>query len=86
MSQRQHNIKKYFNQSASVNNFQKDQLVLLWNKEKEKPSLHTKFEALWIGSYVNEKVIGNNSYLLRDMKGIVHTFLVNGKHLKRYFS
>jgi hypothetical protein len=45
MSQRQQTIKIHFDQSASTKDFQKGQLVLLWNKEKEKPSLHTKFEA-----------------------------------------
>jgi hypothetical protein len=45
-------------------------MVLLWNKEKENPSLHTKFEALWIGPYTIEKNLGYNCYLLRDMKDI----------------
>jgi hypothetical protein len=86
MSQRQQIIKKHFDQSATTKYFQKYQLVLLWNKEKEKPSLHTKFEALWIGPYLIEKVLGYNSYLLKDMKGTVQTFPVNGKHLKIFFS
>jgi hypothetical protein len=42
-SQRQQNIKTYFDKSATINNFQKGELVLLWNKAKEKPSTHTKF-------------------------------------------
>jgi hypothetical protein len=83
MSQRQQTIKRHFDQSASTKYFQKGQLVLLWNKEKEKPSLHTKFEALWIGPYMIEKVLGYNSYLLKDMKGTIQMFPVNGKHLKK---
>jgi hypothetical protein len=39
----------------------------LWNKEKEKPSFHKKFEALWIDPYHIEKVVGYNSYLLKDI-------------------
>jgi hypothetical protein len=62
-------VKKYFDKSTTSKDFQKDQLVLLWNKEKEKPSFHMKFEALWIGPYQIKKVIGYNSYLLKDMKG-----------------
>jgi hypothetical protein len=54
--QRQQNVKKYFDQSATIKNFQKGELVLLWNKEKENPSMHTKFEALWIGLYIIEKI------------------------------
>jgi hypothetical protein len=86
INQRQQSIKRYFDQSASVKYFQKGQLVLLWNKAKEKSSLHTKFEALWIGPYVIEKVLGYNSYLLRDMKGTIQMFPVNGQHLKSFFS
>jgi hypothetical protein len=58
MSQRQQTIKRHFDQSASVKYFQKGQLVLLWNKAKEKPSLHTKFEALWIDPYMIKKCYG----------------------------
>jgi len=86
MSRRQQNIKRHFDQSASVKDFQKGQLVLLWNKEKEKPSLHTEFEALWIDPYMIENVMGNFFYLLKDMKGIDHMFPVNGQHLKNVFS
>jgi hypothetical protein len=69
MNQRQQTIKKYFDQSATTKYFQKGKLVLLWNKAKENPSLHTKFEALWIGPYTIENILGYNSYLLKDMKG-----------------
>jgi hypothetical protein len=84
-SQRQQSVKKYFDQSATVKNFQKGELVLLWNKAKEKPSMHTKFEALWIGSYIIENIMGFNSYMLKDMKGKMLMFHVNGRHLKIFF-
>jgi hypothetical protein len=60
-------VKKYFDQSTTIKYFLKDQLVLLWNKEKEKPSLHSKFDALWIGPYQIEKICGFNSYLIKGM-------------------
>jgi hypothetical protein len=85
-SQRQQSIKIYFDQSATVKNFQKGELVLLWNKAKEKPSMHTKFEALWIGPYIVEKILGFNSYMLQDMKGKILMFPINGKHLKGFFT
>jgi hypothetical protein len=69
-----------------MKNFQKGELVLLWNKAKENPSMHTKFEALWIRPYVIEKILGFNSYMLQDMKGKRLMFPVNGKHLKGFFS
>jgi hypothetical protein len=85
MNKRQQVVKRYFDKRTTSKYFQKDQLVLLWNKAKEKPSFHTKFEALWIGPYHIEKVIGYNSYLLKDMKGMIQPFPVNGKYLKHFF-
>jgi hypothetical protein len=64
-------VKIYFYKGTTSKYFQKDQMVLLWKKEKEKPSFHTKFEALWIGPYQIERVIGYNSYSLKDMKGMI---------------
>jgi hypothetical protein len=69
-----------------MKNFQKGELVLLWNKAKENPSMHMKFEALWIRPYVIEKILGFNSYMLQDMKGKRLMLPVNGKHLKGFFS
>jgi hypothetical protein len=68
-------VKTYFNKCATSKVFLKDQIILLWNIEKEKLSFHT----LWIGPYQIEKVIGYNSYFLKDMKGIIQSFPINGK-------
>jgi hypothetical protein len=86
MNQRQQSVKKYFDQRTTMKIFQKGELVLLWNKAKEKPSMHTKFEALWIGPYIIEKILGYNSYLIKDMKGTMQTLPVNGQHLKNFFA
>jgi len=86
MSQRKQIIKKHFDQSETTKDFQKDLLVLLWNKSIEKPSLHTKLEELWIGPYLIEKLLGYNDCLLKYMKGTIQTFPINGKHLKIFFS
>jgi hypothetical protein len=85
MRRRQEIVKKHFDQSTTFKYFQKDQLVLLWNKAKEKPSFHTKFEALWIGPYQIENILGFNSYLLKNMDGTIQTLPVNGKYLKHFF-
>jgi hypothetical protein len=85
-TQRQQSIKRYFDQSANVNNFQKGELVLLWNKAKEKPSMHTKFKALWMGPYIIKKILGFNSYMLQDMKGKILMLPINGQHLKGFFT
>jgi hypothetical protein len=60
--------------------------VLLWNKAKEKPSMHRKFEAIWIRPYVVEKILGFNTYMLQDMKDKRFILRVNGQHLKGLFS
>jgi hypothetical protein len=85
MKKRQETIKKYFDKSTTAKEFQKDQLVFLWNKEKENPSSHTKFEALWIDPYQIERINGRNSYILKDMNGTIQSFPVNGKYLKHFF-
>jgi hypothetical protein len=86
MKQRKQSVKRYFDQGTTMKFFQKGELVLLWNKAKEKPSMHTKFEALWIGPYIIENILGFNSYMLKDMKGTVHMLPVNGQHLKSFFA
>jgi hypothetical protein len=59
-----------------------NQFLNLWNKAKEKPSMHTKFEELWIRPYVIENILGFNAYMLQYMKGKRLMLPVNGKHLK----
>jgi len=86
MNQRLKIIKNYFDHRKTMKEFQKGQVVLLWNKEKENPSLHTKFEVLWIVPYIIEKNLGYKSYLIKDMKGTVQMFPVNGQHLKSLIS
>jgi hypothetical protein len=71
MNQRQQIIKKYFEKSKTMKKFQKGQLVLQWNKAKEKPSMFTNFKALWIGPCTIEKILVYNYYLLEDMKGTI---------------
>jgi hypothetical protein len=82
-SQRQQCIKKHFDQSTTIKNFHRGELVLLWNKAKEKPSMHTKFEAHWIGPYIIENIMGFNAYMLKDIKGKMLMMSVNGQHLKK---
>jgi hypothetical protein len=52
MNKREELVKKYFDKRTTSNNFHKDQLVLLWNKEKEKTSFHTKFETLFLFFFI----------------------------------
>jgi hypothetical protein len=85
-SQRQQSINRYFDENTTVKKFQKGELVLLWKKAKEKPSMLTKFEALWIGPYIIEKIMGLNSYMLKYMKSKMLMLHVNGQHFKGFFT
>jgi hypothetical protein len=60
--------------------------VLLWNKTKEKSVMHKKFEVLWIGPFIIEKIMGFNSYMVQDMKGKILMFPINEQHSKGFFS
>lgn len=48
--------------------------------------MHTKFKALQIGHYQIEKVIGFNSYTIRDLDENVLKFPINGNHIKKLFT
>lgn len=51
IQKRQETTKRHFDQTVTLKKIVKDQYVMLWNKAKEKLSMHTKFEALWIRPY-----------------------------------
>jgi hypothetical protein len=48
--------------------------------------MHTKFEALWVGPYIIEKILCFNSYMPKDMKGKMLMLHVNNQHLKGVFA
>lgn len=75
-----------FDQKVTLREFVKDQYILLWNKDREKQSMHNNFEALWIGPQQIEKIIGFNSYFMRDLDGNVLKFFLNKHHLKHLFT
>jgi hypothetical protein len=39
----------------------------MWNKKKEKPGKHGKFDSLWLGTYKIEDVSGTNSFYLNHL-------------------
>jgi hypothetical protein len=60
--------------------------MLLWNKAKEKPSMHSKFKELCIGPHIINKILGFNYYMCEDMKGKVLMLPINERHLKCFFT
>jgi hypothetical protein len=69
LRKRQQSVKKYFDKKAKSIVFEVDEKVLLWDSAHADKGKHSKFQKLWLGPYKITSVIGNNSYLLKDMDG-----------------
>jgi transposase InsO family protein len=82
----QEKVKKTFDKSSKQRVFQKGDTVLLWDKRKEKPGKHGKFDSLWTGPYIIHDVVGLNSFCLSRMDGEKLTLPVNGQLLKLFFN
>jgi hypothetical protein len=57
----------------------------VWDKRREKPRMHKKFDSLWIGPYRIEGKSGANSFILATLEGEKLPLHVNGYLLKPYF-
>jgi hypothetical protein len=63
----------------------KGDLVLLWDKRKEKPGMHKKLDSLWTGPYKIISHAGTNSFNLGTMEGEALRLPVNALHIKHYY-
>jgi hypothetical protein len=59
--------------------------VLLWDKGREKPGKHGKFDSLWLGPYVIREIVGPNSFHLNHLDGDPINISRNGQQLKLFF-
>jgi hypothetical protein len=82
----QEKVKKTFDKSSKQRDFQIGDTVLLWDKRKEKPGNHGKFDSLWTGPYIIQDVAGKNSFFLSRLDGEKLMLPVNGQLLKLFFS
>jgi hypothetical protein len=57
-------VKKDFDKSSKQRDFIIGDTVLLWDKGREKPGKHGKFDSLWLGPYVIREIAGPNSFHL----------------------
>jgi hypothetical protein len=64
----------------------KQDTVLLWDKRKENPGSHDKFDSLWAGPYIIQDVAGKNSFVLSRLDGERLPLPVNGQLLKLFFN
>lgn len=85
MSKHQAIIKCWFDKRATIKSFRISNLVLLWDKAKEKLDNHTKFQRLWIGPYQIAEILGENTFRLSTLQGELVKLLVNDQILKYYF-
>ena len=85
MAKHQAVIKRWFNKRAMIKSFSISNLVLLWDKAKQKLGSHTKFQCLWTGPYQIAEILGENTFRLSSLQGKFLPFPVNGQFLKYYF-
>ena len=78
--------KRTFDRSTWLGLFQVGDIVLHWDKRREKPGKHRKFDNLWLGPYIIDEVVGTNYFYLNDLEGERLSLLVNGFLLKMFFT
>jgi hypothetical protein len=65
----QSKVKKAFDRSARQRDFMIGDTFLLWDKGREKPGKHGKFDSLWLGPYLIREIAGPNSFHLSHLDG-----------------
>jgi transposase InsO family protein len=81
----QNKVKKAFDRSARQRDFIVGDTVLLWDKGREKPGKHNKFDSLWLGPYLIREIAGPNSFHLSHLDGEPINILRNGQQLKLFY-
>jgi transposase InsO family protein len=85
IARNQEKIKNTFDHNAKERDFAKGDLVLLWDKRREKPGMHKKLDGLWTGPYKIMSPAGTNSFNLGTVEGEALKLTVNALHIKRYY-
>jgi hypothetical protein len=85
MKRNQENIKNIFDHKAKERNFTKGDLMLLWDKRREKPDMHKKFDSLWGGPSKIMSCACTIFFNLETMEGEVLKLPMNALHIKRYY-
>jgi hypothetical protein len=57
----------------------------MWDKRREKPGMHQKFDSLWLGPYKIEEISSPYSFYLSIIEGRRMRLPVNGSLLKNYY-
>ena len=78
--------KEIFDRKTNPDDFQLEDVVLLWDAPHEDKGKNNKFDHLWKGAYKIASFRGKNAYVLDEMEGgLVSRTPVNGRLLKHYF-
>jgi hypothetical protein len=84
LKKRQQSVKRYHDKKAKSTIFVVDENILLWDSAHADRGKHSKFQNLWLGPHKIYSVIGNNSYLLKELDGQLFSYTTNGSYLKHY--
>jgi hypothetical protein len=81
----QEKVKNTFDHKENERDFKEGELVLLWDKRREKPGMHKKFDRLWTSPYKIMSQTGINSFNLKMIEGEALKLHVHAIHIKHYF-
>jgi hypothetical protein len=85
MEKNQEKIKGTFDRKARKRDFKKGDQVLMWDKRREKPGMHQKFDSLVVGTLQDRRDIWVRFLLFVHNKGRRMPLSINGSLLKHYF-
>ena len=85
MERNREKLKGTFDRMEIQRDFKEGSEVLLWDKRREKPGMHQKFNSLWLGTYKIVEFFGLDSFYLSMTDGRSMPLPVNGSLLKHYF-
>ena len=79
-------MKDNFDKKVKKDLFTVGDLVLRWDARKDEKGKHGKFDNLWIGPFSIIKILGNNTFVLQNLKGEEIAGPVNGRFLKHFYT
>jgi len=74
MVRNQNKIEGTFDQKVKQRYLEEGDLVLMWDKQKEKLVMYKKFDGLWLGPYKIERKDGVNSFYLASLCQLMNRF------------
>jgi hypothetical protein len=81
----QSKVKKDFDRSARQRDFMVGDNFFLWDKGKEKPRKHGKFDSVWLGPYLIREIAGLIYFHLTHFDGEPINIPQNGQQLNIFF-